>query len=167
MPDRRLCLIRHAKAGDGSPDVTRRLTERGIRDARALGVWLAGQGIVPDHVILSPAARARETWSSAVRELPASAPEDIQERIYDNTAGDVLDAIRASPADVRTLAVVGHNPSFHALAERLSAGSADPVAAELRVKFPTCATAVFSVASEWADVDAATVSLAAYVVPRA
>src|SRR5213080_2357044 len=101
MTDRRLCLVRHAKAGDGSPDIRRRLTERGTRDARELGRWLAGQQIVPDAVIVSPAARARETWESARGGLPAPSPTGrVDERIYDNTVDDLLEVIRDCDAGV-------------------------------------------------------------------
>ena len=58
MTDRRLVLIRHAKAeATGSSDSVRALAARGRRDAPAIGRWLAAQGIafvVADHDDIGP-----------------------------------------------------------------------------------------------------------------
>ena len=167
MTERRLCLLRHAKAGDGSPDITRRLTERGRRDAAALGRWLAGQGLVPDQAIVSPAARAQETWEAVRSELPASAPKGKRDdRIYANSVADLLEVIHGCADTVGTLVLVGHNPSMEELALELADDAHDAAAAALREKFPTCALAVFSLTGEWAGVSPSTVSLSAYTVGR-
>src|SRR4051812_50149249 len=73
MTQRRLVLVRHAKTEQGEPDPSRRLTNRGRRDARAIGQWLAKNGVVPDLVVVSPAARARQTWEIAAPELSTAA----------------------------------------------------------------------------------------------
>src|SRR5205085_5659397 len=83
---RRLCLIRHARAADGAPDAARRLTDRGVADARALGRWLVAADVVPDAVIVSPATRAVETWAFAAGSLTTSPPPvETDERVYANT----------------------------------------------------------------------------------
>ncbi len=60
-----LCLLRHAHAGDSTTweqaDELRPLTEKGRRQSERVGRLLAAAGYVPDAVLASPLARARET----------------------------------------------------------------------------------------------------------
>jgi phosphohistidine phosphatase len=113
MPER-LALVRHAKAErDGPSDAERRLASPGRADAAAVGRWLASQLIAPDRVVVSPTLRTRETWELTGIGSP---PADLDERIYDNTAEDLLAVMRDTPPDVHTLLLVGHNPSIATLA---------------------------------------------------
>jgi phosphohistidine phosphatase len=82
-------------------------------EAAAIGRWLASHGIAPDRVVLSPTLRTRETWQLTGLDAP---PADLDERIYENTVEDLLAVVRDTPADVRTLLLVGHNPSMGSLA---------------------------------------------------
>lgn len=166
MTQRQLVLIRHAKAEAGAPDQGRRLTPRGVRDARALGCWLALQRVAPDVVIVSPATRASQTWEGAAKELPVAPPVDTDDRIYANTMRDLLDAIRDTTPSVGTLAIVGHNPSMQDLACHLAGDGVEPAAAELGQKFPTCAVALFTVEGDWAGISPSTTSLSGFEVPR-
>ncbi len=145
MDERRLLLIRHAKTEQGFPDRSRKLTGRGQRDAREIGRWLAAHHLRPDHVVVSPATRAVETWKLAAAELPGHASVTVDERVYDNTVDDILAAARATDASVRTLAIVGHNPSLEALTARWSDRD------ELR----TGSVALFTVAAPWEALSAA------------
>lgn len=64
----RLILMRHAKAEASAPggDVDRALSERGLRDAAAIGRALAARGLKPDMALVSaPGARARPGIRSA------------------------------------------------------------------------------------------------------
>ena len=59
---RELLLVRHAKSSwnSGAPsDFERPLAKRGLRNAPAMGAWLAERRLVPDLVVTSPALRAR------------------------------------------------------------------------------------------------------------
>ncbi len=60
---RRLFLIRHAKAEPnvGRGDYERRLTGRGRDDAKRVAAALAARRVLPDILIHSGAARAKET----------------------------------------------------------------------------------------------------------
>ena len=109
---RRLLLVRHAKADDGQVDAERPLTERGTRQATAVGAWLGQAGLVPDQVVVSPARRAAQTWELASAQLAPAPQPVVDARIYDNTVEALLAVVRATPEDVRTVAVVGHNPSM-------------------------------------------------------
>jgi phosphohistidine phosphatase len=165
MP-RRLVLIRHAKSGDGPVDLDRTLSSRGERDAAAVGRWLADLGIRPDRVVLSPARRARETWRRAGARLPAPEPE-LDGRIYENELDGIYEVIRETPAEVRTLVLVGHNPSFGQLAYDLDDGTGDHEARQdLLTGFPTSASAVYETDGAWSAVRARTLRLAAFTTAR-
>ena len=142
---RRLIVVRHAKATHqpGLADVDRPLTGRGRRDARAAGAWLLGRDLIPDLVYCSVARRTRQTWDQLAVCLADGRDigVDYSARLYEADTGDVLDVIGATPDDVRTLLVVGHNPAMQQVAAGLT-GEAD-------LAFPTTATAVIEI-GDWA-----------------
>ena len=58
-----LIILRHGKAVDVlvSGDKRRELTERGMRDAEAMGKLIGSEVGVPDLIVSSDATRARQT----------------------------------------------------------------------------------------------------------
>ena len=57
--------MRHGKAEQaGRTDFERELADRGRHDAEDTGAWLARQGFVPDHALVSAARRTIGTWES-------------------------------------------------------------------------------------------------------
>ncbi|MGI8869598.1 MAG: SixA phosphatase family protein [Mycobacteriales bacterium] len=167
MTARQLILIRHAKADSGPSDEERPLTERGERDATALGRWLAAQETSIDRVAVSPALRAQQTWNAVRSALTAPATVE-DERIYANTVDDLLAVVHDTHDDVTTFAVVGHNPGLGDLAAALDDGAGDATArAALAEGFPTASAAVFAVPSPWADVAPDTLPLTTLFTARA
>jgi phosphohistidine phosphatase len=167
MPTRRLILIRHAKAVPGADDHERTLAERGIADSAAVGKWLVSAEVRPDLVVVSTALRASQTWELAATQL-ASAPNVIDDaRIYLNAVCVLLEIIHAVPDSIRTLALVGHNPSFAELAAALDdgAGDSDSRAAMAR-SYPTSGVACFDVAVSWQDLELRGATLTSFVAPR-
>jgi phosphohistidine phosphatase len=163
---RRLLLVRHAKAAHGQADRDRPLTDRGARDAAAIGPWLAQAGLAPDRVLVSPARRAGETWERAGASVESTAEPVVDERIYDNTVEALLAAIRETPEDVRTLAVVGHNPSVGELAGVLDDGQGSPAARrDVDTGFRTGAVAVFTLATPFAEIGPGSATLSDVTVP--
>jgi phosphohistidine phosphatase len=163
----RLVVIRHAKAGEAPLDIERPLTDRGRRDAAAIGDWLSEQRVVPDRVVVSPARRAMQTWSGAAGQLERAPEAIIDERIYENTMDLLLDIVCETPEGIRTVVLVGHNPAFAALAYELDNGAGDRGARrEMRSSFPTSAVAVFEFDVSWADVREGTGTLVAFAAPR-
>ena len=162
-----LVVIRHAKAGEAPRDIDRPLAERGRRDAAAIGDWLRKQGITPDRAVVSPALRAMQTWSGAAAKLEHPPEPLIDERIYDNSMDLLLDIVAETPDNVRSLALVGHNPAFEALANELDDERGDADARrEMRAAFPTSAVAVFELAEPWSDVTVGAGTLMAFAAPR-
>ena len=166
VPERRLLLIRHTQAGEAPTDVDRPLTEKGARAAAAIGSWLQQTGVLPDQVILSPARRAVETWDWALAALPPGLQPVVDERIYTNTVEAVLEAIRESPHEVRTLVVVGHNPSIGELATLLDDGAGDSAArSTLDSGFRTGGVAVFELDEPFAAIAPGEARLTMFAVP--
>jgi phosphohistidine phosphatase len=167
MGSRRLVVVRHAKAADGPVDAARPLADRGRADAPAIGRWLAGEGMVPDRVVVSPAQRALQTWELAAGEIVDAPSPMVDARVYDNAIESLLDIIRETPEDVGVLALVGHNPSLEELAHSLDDGRGESAARDqLAQKYPTSAVAVLDVSAPWAEVRAGAGTLVAFAAPR-
>lgn len=165
--DHRLVLIRHAKAAEGTIDIDRELAPRGRADAPRIGEWLAARDWVPELVAVSPARRAVLTWQLAASAIPSPPRQVVDTRIYDNTPDDLLLAIRDTPEEVSSLALVGHNPGMHSLAVDLDDGTGDAQArAGLARAYPTGAVAVFDIDVPWARVDVSGGRLIGFATPR-
>lgn len=152
---RRLFLLRHAEADRpaATHDHERPLSEQGRDDAAAMGVYMAGAGLVPQCALVSTSLRTRSTWSLVQRALPELVPAVFESRIYESTADNILSAIRATSSQHDSLIVVGHNPGMQRLALYLT-GRADRNAfARLHNDYPPGSLAVidFEVAG-WADI---------------
>lgn len=167
MKSRRLVLVRHSKAADGPVDAQRPLAGQGQADAPAIGRWLAGQGLAPDRVVLSPAQRALQTWDLAAAEIAGAPSPTFDTRVYDNAIEALLAVVRETPVGVAVLALVGHSPSVADLARYLDDGRGDFAARhEVAQKYPTSAVAVFDLTAPWAEIGAGAGTLCAFVTPR-
>ncbi|MGC9666914.1 SixA phosphatase family protein [Planosporangium sp. 12N6] len=128
MTDRTLVLLRHAKAAHpvDVPDLQRALSSRGQADAAAAGAWLAEQHLLPEVVLCSPARRTRETWHGVAPALGTTATHTTvgyEPVLYDAATGqELLDLVAATGPEVRTLLVIGHNPTLSMLASLLDPG---------------------------------------------
>ncbi|MGY1604458.1 SixA phosphatase family protein [Geodermatophilus sp. SYSU D00815] len=159
MQPRRLVLIRHAEAAAGRVDADRPLTERGERDAAALGAALPR----PDRVLVSPARRAVQTWERAATGVGPV----VEPRLYDNDVDLLLAVVRETPEEVRTLAVVGHNPSVGGLAHLLDDGAGAPAARDgVALGFPAGGVAVFDVPVPFAALEFGGATLVGFTAPR-
>ena len=56
-----LILWRHAEAEPGEPDLGRRLTSKGAKQAQRIGTWLDARLPESTRVLVSPAERAQQT----------------------------------------------------------------------------------------------------------
>jgi phosphohistidine phosphatase len=170
-PTRRLILLRHAKSAwpDDVPDHERPLAPRGRRDAPAAGRWLRKSGYAPDRVLCSTARRTRETWQLAEESLGAHPPTVLEDRVYGASSAELLELAQQTPADVRTLLIVGHDPAIRGLTLELASEQPGDAEAEalgrVRAKYPTAAIAILSFLSDWAGLSLGHAQLAEFVVP--
>ncbi len=160
--------MRHAKAEPYGPsDRERPLTRSGKRDAATVGHWLAEQGLVPDHVLVSASARTIETCSEVRRAAPATVEPEVRADLYAAEADDILAAITAVPAEVTSLLYVGHNPGVEVLAAALAGEGERQALGTLLTGFPTSGVAVYDVPVPWSELREGVARLADFYVGRA
>ncbi len=146
---RRLVLLRHAKAehGGAMPDTLRPLALQGRRQCADLGVRLATAGLVPERVLVSSAVRTRQTWE-LIKGAFAAEPEPdvaVDDRIYDAGPTQLLELLAEVDPRVRSVLVVGHEPTLSLVAHAL-AGSGQPGhLAQVSAGLPTGSAAVLEV----------------------
>jgi phosphohistidine phosphatase len=143
----RLILMRHGKAEPESAsgeDFDRRLAPRGQAESAEMAARLAEMGFSPDVVLVSTAARTRETWAAAEPRFP-KARARFEDELYHADSGGVRHAALKAGATAGTVMVVGHNPGLQELAVRLLTEGSAPASLISRAarQFPTAAAAVF------------------------
>jgi phosphohistidine phosphatase len=167
---RRLLLLRHAKAERspvGGRDHDRVLAARGRADAKTLGAYLARHALIPDHAVVSTAARTRETWTLLAAAMGKTPPATFDERIYDAEPETILQIVTETGADMHTLMVVGHNPGLQELAAMLVASGNIEARERLGRGFPTSALVVINFAVEsWTGVHPRGGRLEHFVTPE-
>ncbi|GIF11596.1 SixA phosphatase family protein [Actinoplanes teichomyceticus] len=165
MTLRTLILLRHAKAETPGEmaDFDRSLTERGHSDADAAGAWLVDERLHPDLVICSSARRTRQTWQAASMALAQGdrshgTPEvHYEDRLYHGGRTEVFDLLRAVPDTVRTVLLVGHNPTVSEVSALLLPDDQwDGVTVELK----TSTLAVHTGEAPWSRVEPGSMRLA-------
>jgi phosphohistidine phosphatase len=149
---RRLILFRHGKAETAGPsggDRERPLAERGCADSAVTAQWLSEEGFVPDLVLVSPAARTRETWDAAQAWFPAARVEP-RERLYLAAPETIRGVVEEASDGADTVMVVGHNPGLQELGVELVADGGAPrvQAHHMEDGFPTAAAWVFRVRND-------------------
>lgn len=163
---RRLVIMRHAKAeATAASDHERALAPRGRTDAEVAGRWLGEQGIAPDVALVSDAVRTRQTWEQVAEGAGwAGSAVAFSEALYAAGAESAFDLLRETDPAVRTLVVIGHNPTMAYVAELIDDGEGDTDAMTGMVTrgFPTSALAVFTVEALWADLGPGTGRLEAF-----
>jgi len=167
---RRLILFRHAKAEPSEPgteDHARALIERGRKDAAKIGAYMAGHGLTPDKVIISPATRTQETWKyagAAFRPPPAATSATA---VYEATAAALVGVIKAVPTSAHTLLIIGHNPSLHEVAVALIASGDIEARERLREKLPTAGLVIIDFAfDDWTKLHPHSGRLERFVTPK-
>jgi len=175
---RHLWILRHAKAAPeatwGGRDRDRPLTERGRRDARALGTRLADEhpplGLVglaaPALAVCSGAVRTRETAELVLGATDGRVPLDAYGSLYQAEPDTVLTYLREVDEHAPSALVVGHNPTMYLLAwDLLADGSTDRDDLE-SAGFPTCGLAVLTLSVDaWEDVTPGCATLAGLFAP--
>jgi phosphohistidine phosphatase len=163
-----LVVMRHSKAEQSGPsDFDRELSDRGLVDATEAGQWLAGRGIEPDQALVSAAVRTQQTWEAVDEGGGWDLEGTFEHALYEAGSESALDVIRGTDEAIRTLVVVGHNPTMASLVTLLDDGEGDAEAGnEVAIGFPTSAMAVLEYDGDWADLDEASASVVAYHVGR-
>lgn len=164
---RTLILLRHAKAAQHgrAGDASRELSQRGQRQARALGPMLAEEVGAVDVALVSTAARAATTASLVAEGVEVRERRD-EPSIYQLAARGLLDLVRTTEEGVGTLLVVGHEPTISSLAGHLHDQRSDSLALQVSLGVPTATACVLDVPVAWADLGKRGAHLRALVRPQ-
>lgn len=165
-------LLRHAKAApdppSGGTDHERHLAPRGRRVSAALGLRLGagdlgfGADARPGLIVASSAARTTETAERVASAI--GVPVDRRRRLYYGTPTDVVDELRGLDEAIRSVMVVGHNPTTHSLALELL--DEDDAGRAALGAFPTCAVALFGTGvTRWRELSLGAATLVGFARP--
>ncbi len=167
-----LHLLRHAKAAEINPqgtDFERPLSKRGIAACKAVSNYLATTGFSVDRVFCSPAQRTKETYTF-IKDSLGGAKTSFREKLYLIDAGDLLNLIGDFSNSISSAMIIGHNPSLHMIALRLTYDAIDkelPNLNLLTTKFPTGALCSLTFnTDDWQMVTRGRGTLTAFIRPK-
>ena len=115
-----LILWRHADAEEGAPDLERKLTSKGRKQAERVAEWL--QERLPEHyrVLSSPAARAQQTAHALQAQF------DVVKVLAPGASVPAILKAAGWPAGKGLVVVVGHQPDLGRAAAYLVSGKDSP-----------------------------------------
>lgn len=112
-----LLLWRHAEAEDGEDDMKRRLTERGLKQARTMAAWINAHRPKDLRIIASPSVRTQQTVEAL------KLPFETNRKIGPEACVSELIAASGWPQASGSVLIIGHQPSLGRLASLLLAGT--------------------------------------------
>lgn len=118
---KQLIIIRHAKTEVqqiGQDDFSRKLTERGKRNAVEIGRFLKLNKFIPDVMLVSSARRTQSTAKRIAEEIGMKAGDlRVSDAIYNAGLQALLYCLAEVAEENDTVCIVGHNPGVHLLTE--------------------------------------------------
>jgi phosphohistidine phosphatase len=108
-----LILWRHAEAEDGMPDLERKLTSKGVRQAEKVAAFLRQHLPRDARILVSPAARTQQTIAALTDHFT------LAPTIGPGASADAILQAARWPDAGGTVLVVGHQPTLGEVAARL------------------------------------------------
>jgi len=161
---KQLLLIRHGKSDWKDSHITsdfdRPLNHRGHKNAPAMAEKILKKGLVPQHIVSSPAIRAwstakhfAEVWNFKTGDLQA------ESAIYEANTTALLKIVNGFSNNIDSIAMFGHNPGFTDFANYLA--DADlyniPTAGVVVLRFDT---------DDWAEIGHHTGTMLLFDFPK-
>lgn len=111
--DHILIIMRHAKAEPfgNKGDSERELTDKGLKQAKAVGKGIESLGLVPDQISCSSATRTRQTLDRMLKTFGDKPIVDYRISLYDGGVQAVFDELAHVKAKNRVFMIVGHEPT--------------------------------------------------------
>lgn len=158
---RQLYILRHAKSdwsNDAANDFQRPLNDRGIRNTRKMGKWMAEQGILPQIIISSSALRAWQTASLVCNGLGIDETRiQFESDLYLADLGTLMRTVNNLPSSSGSAMLVGHNPGLNQLVAYLASNEL-PVAPDGEV-MATATLAQLELEGDWVGATGAAATL--------
>lgn len=161
-----ILLLRHAKSSWNDPlldDYDRPLADRGLKAAPRVGKYLRKIGAKPDHIVSSPAKRARETVELVVDAMKLDQEMiNWNEDLYFEGTDNYLEAIQQTPTKAERVLIVGHNPLLEYVATSLSGGNHST-----SFRIPTAGLVCLeSYAASWDNINPGTCQVKWMMIPK-
>jgi phosphohistidine phosphatase len=145
-----LIVMRHSKTeAYSTDDRSRRLTDRGVADAKDAGGWLSAESLEPDLLHASPAVRAQQTAAHVAEAAGWTTVVTVVDDLYGADADEVIDVLNDVAGEPQTVMVVGHNPTMEELAFVLEEAAEQ----EWPDNLPTSGLVVLEVPENWKRLD--------------
>lgn len=124
-----LVILRHGKAQPDAPDGdrARELTERGRRASALMGDYISTTIGVPDAILSSDAARARQTAELVAEAAGFAGDLTIVPQMYAADLRTLQAVVRSILDEVDFALLTGHNPGLEELAASLAGIDEDDV----------------------------------------
>lgn len=160
---RSLYIMRHAQAEDVHGDLhdkDRELTAKGQQEALLMGTQLAKQGINPEYIYSSVANRTKQTAMLISDVLKINLENVIEEEeLYNSSIRSYLNFINQIDSSIRSVLLVGHNPTVSYLAEYLTNAEIGSM--------PTAGLCLLQISvSSWKEVGKDSASLLEFIYPE-
>jgi len=158
---KKLYIVRHAKsswADMSLADFDRPLNKRGKRDAPIMAQWLLDHQGAIDHIISSPAKRAKRTAKVFAETLGVEIT--YHESLYHADIEAIYSSIYAATDSFNNIAIFGHNPGFTYFANEFSGQNYID-------NIPTCGIiGLNSSAESWTDFSPANTKMEFFHYPK-
>lgn len=130
------------------------MTVHGRTQAKLVGDAIRAEGSVVDHVLCSPAVRARETLAGLA--LGDGPTVEVIDGLYNAGSDSIIELIETVPDQVRCALVVGHAPGVPGvLWDLVDQAAADPAAwSAVAGRFPPATLATIRV-DGWSELGSA------------
>lgn len=164
-----LILMRHASARPGENDRERPLSREGLSEAKRMGLALealSARGFRPEHALLSPSRRTRDTLAGASAALASLCAAEEDEALYLASATRLLGRLQQLPDTSSQVLLVGHNPGLAELVDWLvDRAEADVLLRAARGLVPAACAALRIPTERWRELEPACAELVAFLRP--
>lgn len=160
-----LILMRHGKSDrdNSSTDFDRPLSKKGLIDVPKMAQTIAKCAFVPELIISSPAARAKQTAELSIKELGSGTELKFEKSLYGESGEAYLKCIKGTDDKVNCLMLTGHNPEIERTAEFLACGENHG----LNIRMPTSATICLQAEiTAWNDAKGGIFTILWHIVPK-
>ena len=160
---KKLLLVRHAKSDweDLSlSDFDRPLNSRGNKAAPEMAKRLVKRGIIPEHLVSSPALRAFSTAKYFAEAFDIKKKDiQLEAKIYEAPVSTLLEVVNGLDNQYNFIALFGHNPGITMLSTILSDSDI--------YNLPTCGMVLIEFPfDDWKMISAGTGDLKMYDYPK-
>lgn len=123
-----LMIMRHANAKGAGPegDISREISDKGLKQAKKVGKALAVASLIPDQIICSGATRARQTTERMLKYFGDKPKVEMRQSLYAGGMQSILDEMSHVREKTRRLMIVGHEPTVSVTSQWLANPDSDP-----------------------------------------